>query len=49
MKLAVNELIIKEGGDPLLRELPGTLILAMENAGQFIEDEELVHRLLEVV
>ncbi|MDI9508942.1 MAG: type IA DNA topoisomerase [Clostridiales bacterium] len=42
MKLAVNELIIKEGEtSPPKRYSSGTLILAMENAGQFIEDEEL--------
>jgi DNA topoisomerase-3 len=42
MKLAVNELIIKEGDtSPPKRYSSGTLILAMENAGQFIEDEEL--------
>ena len=42
MKLAVNGLSIKEGEtSPPKRYSPGTLILAMENAGQLIEDEEL--------
>ena len=42
MKLAVNGLSIKEGEtSPPKRYSSGTLILAMENAGQLIEDEEL--------
>jgi len=41
-KLAVNSLSIKEGEtSPPKRYTSGTLILAMENAGQLIEDEEL--------
>jgi DNA topoisomerase-3 len=42
MKLPVNELSIKEGEtSPPKRYSSGTLILAMENAGQLIEDDEL--------
>lgn len=42
MKLAVNGFDIKEGEtSPPKRYSSGTLILAMENAGQLIEDEEL--------
>lgn len=42
MKLPVNQLIIKEGETaPPKRYNSGALILAMENAGQLIEDEEL--------
>jgi DNA topoisomerase-3 len=42
MKLAVNGLTIKEGETSApKRYSSGTLILAMENAGQLIEDEEL--------
>lgn len=42
MELIVNGLTIKEGEtSPPKRYTSGTLILAMENAGQFIEDEEL--------
>lgn len=41
-KLAVNGLTVREGEtSPPKRYTSGTLILAMENAGQFIEDEEL--------
>ena len=41
-KLAVEGLTVKEGEtSPPKRYTSGTLILAMENAGQFIEDEEL--------
>jgi len=41
-KLSVNSLTIKEGEtSPPKRYTSGTLILAMENAGQLIEDEEL--------
>lgn len=42
MKLNVNSLCIKEGETaPPKRYNSGSLILAMENAGQLIEDEEL--------
>ncbi|HWT76702.1 MAG TPA: DNA topoisomerase [Mobilitalea sp.] len=42
MKLPVKQLIIKEGETaPPKRYNSGALILAMENAGQLIEDEEL--------
>ncbi len=42
MKLSVNGFDIKEGEtSPPKRYSSGTLILAMENAGQLIEDEEL--------
>ncbi|HHV13782.1 MAG TPA: type IA DNA topoisomerase [Clostridiales bacterium] len=42
MKLPVNQLMIKEGETvPPKRYNSGALILAMENAGQLIEDEEL--------
>ena len=42
MKLPVNSLVIKEGETSApKRYSSGTLILAMENAGQLIEDEEL--------
>lgn len=42
MKLPVNGINIKEGEtSPPKRYSSGTLILAMENAGQLIEDEEL--------
>lgn len=42
MRLPVNELIIKEGETSApKRYSSGTLILAMENAGQLIEDDEL--------
>jgi DNA topoisomerase III len=42
MKLPVNQLLIKEGETaPPKRYNSGALILAMENAGQLIEDEEL--------
>lgn len=42
MQLPVAQLIIKEGEtSPPKRYNSGSLILAMENAGQFIEDEEL--------
>lgn len=42
MNVPVNELNIKEGETkPPKRYTSGTLILAMENAGQLIEDEEL--------
>ena len=41
-KLALQELTIKEGETtPPKRYNSGTMILTMENAGQFIEDEEL--------
>lgn len=40
--IPVNEFVIKEGEtSPPKRYSSGTLILAMENAGQLIEDEEL--------
>lgn len=42
MNLIVNGLTVKEGEtSPPKRYTSGTLILAMENAGQLIEDEEL--------
>ena len=42
MQLPVKGLSIKEGETaPPKRYSSGTLILAMENAGQLIEDEEL--------
>ncbi|WP_367569224.1 DNA topoisomerase [Lacrimispora sp.] len=42
MKLPIKELIIKEGEtSPPKRYTSGSMILAMENAGQLIEDEEL--------
>ena len=42
MQLSVNGFDIKEGEtSPPKRYSSGTLILAMENAGQLIEDEEL--------
>ncbi|MGN0366275.1 MAG: DNA topoisomerase [Suilimivivens sp.] len=42
MELPVNEVQIKEGEtSPPKRYNSGTIILAMENAGQLIEDEEL--------
>lgn len=42
MELPVNEMQIKEGEtSPPKRYNSGTIILAMENAGQLIEDEEL--------
>ncbi len=42
LKLPVNEMSIKEGEtSPPKRYSSGTLILAMENAGQLIEDDEL--------
>lgn len=42
MKLPVNEYLIKDGTTtPPKRYNSGSLILAMENAGQLIEDEEL--------
>lgn len=42
MELPVNEMQIKEGEtSPQKRYNSGTIILAMENAGQLIEDEEL--------
>ncbi len=42
MQLPVNQLVIKEGETaPPKRYNSGALILAMENAGQLIEDEEL--------
>lgn len=42
MKLPVNRLAIKEGEtSPPKRYNSGSIILAMENAGQLIEDEEL--------
>lgn len=42
MELPVEELYIKEGEtSPPKRYNSGTIILTMENAGQFIEDEEL--------
>jgi len=42
MELSVDEYIIKEGETtPPKRYNSGTMILTMENAGQFIEDEEL--------
>ncbi len=42
VKLSVNSLFIKEGEtSPPKRYNSGNLILAMENAGQLIEDEEL--------
>lgn len=41
-KLSLQELLIKEGETtPPKRYNSGTMILTMENAGQFIEDEEL--------
>jgi len=41
-ELPLNDLVIKEGETtPPKRYNSGTLILAMENAGQFIEDDEL--------
>lgn len=40
--LSVNELMIKEGKtSPPKRYTSGSMVLAMENAGQLIEDEEL--------
>ena len=46
MKLPVNSLCIKEGETSApKRYSSGTLILAMENAGQLIEDEELRARI----
>ena len=43
MELPVERLSIKEGETaPPKRYTSGTLILAMENAGQLIEDEELL-------
>ena len=42
MKLPVGDLMIKEGEtSPPKRYSSGSMILAMENAGQLIEDEEL--------
>ena len=42
MELPVSELVVKEGKtSPPKRYNSGSLILAMENAGQLIEDEEL--------
>lgn len=42
MELSLQELIIKEGEtSPPKRYNSGSIILTMENAGQFIEDEEL--------
>ncbi len=42
MKLPIKELTIKEGEtSPPKRYTSGSIILAMENAGQLIEDEEL--------
>lgn len=42
MKLPVNQLVIKEGETAAPKRYnSGSLILAMENAGQLIEDEEL--------
>ncbi len=42
MTLPVDELVIKEGEtSPPKRYNSGTIILTMENAGQFIDDEEL--------
>ncbi|MFT4106954.1 MAG: DNA topoisomerase [Lacrimispora sp.] len=42
MKLPIKELTIKEGEtSPPKRYTSGSMILAMENAGQLIEDEEL--------
>ena len=42
MKLSLKKLIIKEGEtSPPKRYTSGSMILAMENAGQLIEDEEL--------
>lgn len=42
MSVALEELFIKEGEtSPPKRYNSGTMILTMENAGQFIEDEEL--------
>ncbi len=42
MQLPVKKLIIKEGEtSPPKRYTSGSMILAMENAGQLIEDEEL--------
>lgn len=42
MKLPVRELVIREGEtSPPKRYNSGSMILAMENAGQLIEDEEL--------
>ena len=41
--LSVDDLSIKEGetSPPKRFTIPGSMILAMENAGQLIEDEEL--------
>ena len=40
--MALKQLFIKEGKTtPPVRYTSGSIILAMENAGQFIEDEEL--------
>ena len=42
MKLKIRDLFVKEGEtSPPKRYNSGTMILAMENAGQLIEDEEL--------
>jgi DNA topoisomerase-3 len=42
MKLNIRDLFVKEGEtSPPKRYNSGTMILAMENAGQLIEDEEL--------
>lgn len=42
MELSVGEMTVKEGEtSPPKRYNSGTIILTMENAGQFIEDEEL--------
>lgn len=42
MKLPIKKLVIKEGEtSPPKRYTSGSMILAMENAGQLIEDEEL--------
>lgn len=41
-KITVNEMSIKEGETtPPKRYTSGSIILAMENAGQLIEDEDL--------
>ena len=42
MKLPISQLVVKEGEtSPPKRYSSGSIILAMENAGQLIEDEEL--------
>mgnify|MGYP002601795025 CR=1 FL=1 len=51
MKVSLDDLQIKEGEtSPPKRYTSGSMILAMENAGQLIEDEELrAHSLQEIL